>query len=261
MKQIDSETITSLVAPGSAIGTPHGGSGLATPDATAVASWLSGQCPDAVDRAALSRASRHGAELRVRYEGRYPSGPNGERLPSYMVATGCTLQSTEEARRAALADMRKFLTPAPQREIEAWLAELSVIVVRRAQGEFDEALRLEAYAGRLRAFPADVARAAVLGRSWQFWPSWAELEAECNRLASPRRAMLAALERPLGAPEPPRIAPDDAAKDRFRREIEAFEQRAKPHEPRLPHWSETAAPDDPRWAEVRRARKAAGVTA
>lgn len=40
----------------------------------------------------------------------------------------------------------------------------------------------------------------------------------------------------------------------------AFPGDAK-NPPRIPHWSETAAPDDPRWAEVRRARQAAGVTA
>jgi hypothetical protein len=30
---------------------------------------------------------------------------------------------------------------------------------------------------------------------------------------------------------------------------------------RVPHWSETAAPDDPRWAELRRARAASPLTA
>jgi hypothetical protein len=159
-----------------------------------------------MDKAAVSRASQHGVGLRVRYEGRFPTGPNGERLPSYMVATACEISDGGD-REAALADLRNFLTPAPQREIEAWLSELSVIVAKRRDDAFDEGLRLEAYSGRLRSYPADVVKAALFKRpSWQFWPTWAELEKVCDMLASPRRRMIFALENPP-TPEPVRRPP------------------------------------------------------
>lgn len=196
MKPIGSVTTISPGAACSETGTPRGAHGSAMPVAsTEAASWLARHHPVEVDQAALSRASRLGAELRVRFEGRYPTGPNGERLPSYQVAVGCEVDGTPVALDSAQSALAGFMTPAEAREIEGWLAELSVIVARRPGPEFDECLRLEAYAGRLRRYPADVVRAALLDRSWQFWPTWRELEVVCDALASPRRAMMAALER------------------------------------------------------------------
>jgi hypothetical protein len=92
------------------------------------------------------------------------------------------------------------MTPAPIRQIEAWLAELSVLVVRRQGDEMEEGLRLTAYASRLARYPADVARAVTIGASYRFWPTWQELEKRCEAMTSPRRVMIAALER---GPEPP----------------------------------------------------------
>ena len=92
-----------------------------------------------------------------------------------------------------LQSVETAMTPAPRREIEAWLAELSVIVARRQEDEFTETLRVEAYASRLQQFPADVASQALLVETWRFWPSWAELEEVCCRLARPRETMLGAL--------------------------------------------------------------------
>lgn len=169
-----------------------------------------------MDKAALSRASQHGVELMVRYEGRYPSGPNGERLPSYQVAVGCDIGARDdEARENALADVRKFLTPAPVRDIEAMLAELSVIVAKRRDGEFDEMLRLEAYASRLKAYPADVVRDALFGKTWQFWPTWAELERICDAKAAARRQMERVLSQPLPAAEPERRPATQEERDRI----------------------------------------------
>lgn len=200
MKPIGSATTTTLATAGSATGTPHGGHGSATPESLRAAAWLAARRPAEVDQAALSRASLHGAELTVRYETRFPQGPNGERLGFYQVATGCSVDGDPEARESALAEIRKFLTPAPQREIEAWLAELSVIVAKRQGDEFEESLRVAAYASRLAAYPADVAREALLGRTWKFWPCWEELSKVCNQLASPRKHM----ELALGKPPAPR---------------------------------------------------------
>lgn len=176
-------------------------------DDTKIAAWLSKQTPADADRAAVLRALRHNVGLQVRYEGRFPSGPNGERLPSYTVAVACDVTPGGD-HVAALADLRNFMVPAPQGEIEGWLAELSVIVAKRKDDAFDEGLRLQAYATRLRLYPADVARAAILKQpSWQFWPTWAELEKVCETTCAPRRRMINALENPPTPQGEPREIP------------------------------------------------------
>lgn len=214
MKHIASAIITEAEGPSSLTPMRAGGPGSAMPVASAdVVRWLAARSPEDVDKAAVSRASRHGVELRVRYEGRYPSGPNGEILPSYSLAVGCEIGGTPEARAAALADLERMMTPAPKRDIEGWLAELSVIVAKRAEDEFAERMRLQAYTSRLADYPADVARAATLSTSWKFWPAWAELEARCNRLAAPRRNMIAALRRgPASDAERPPVTAEERAR-------------------------------------------------
>ena len=167
-----------------------------SPDATKVAAWLARQAPADMDKAAVSRASQRGVGLRIKYEGRYPQGQ-----PSYIVATGCEVSPGGD-HAAALADLHNFMTPAPIRQIEAWLAELSVMVAKRQGDEMEEGLRLTAYASRLCRYPADVARAVTIGASYKFWPTWDELEKRCEAMVSPRRQMIAALERGPAPPEP-----------------------------------------------------------
>lgn len=196
----------------------------------------------------------------MRYEGRYPE--NG---PGYQIAVGCAGHGDDDGRVATLADIHRLMTPAPSREIEGWLAELSVIVARRASEPMDEALRLEAYASRLRAYPADVVRAAVLGKRWQFWPTWAEMAGECDRLSAPRRHMVAALSQPFAAADDRRVRPvgelermrEMAA--RYIAEMDAADRAKQPA--RMTHWSETAGPDDPRWAVLKEARAKAAQLA
>lgn len=185
----------------------NAGKGTAVASAPAlreISEWLGHQRPADMDKAAVSRASSHGVALRVRYEGRYPTGPNGEHLPSYQVAVGCDVDGTPEAVEAALTDLRNFMAEPDIRQVEEWLAELSVIVAKRADDEFSEALRLNAYASRLARYPADVVRNVLLSQTYRFWPAWEELEKRCEALTSPRRNMIAALERGPEPPEPER---------------------------------------------------------
>jgi hypothetical protein len=255
MKQIGSETTTLLATLGSGTGTQHGALGSATPEDVRMAGWLSRRSPAEVDQVALSRASQHNVELTTRTEGRYPEG-----RPSYTVVVGCRVAGDESGRMAALADLSKLATPAPIREIEGWLAELSVMVARRPQEEIDEALRLSAYSGRLQAYPADVARAALLDHRWKFWPTWEELAGVCDALSSPRRHMVSALSFPIEPREERRAppSPDERAKvaeigERYLAE-KRIEERERQAKKRKPHWSETALPDDPHWAALRKAR-------
>ena len=168
-----------------------------------------------MDRAAVSRAQSHGVGLEVKFEGRFPTGPNGEALPSYEVATGCRINGSDEQRNAALADLRKFMTPAPIRTIEEWLAELSVITAGRGKDGFEAELMVSAYSSRLAEFPADVVRYALLKHSWKWFPTWAELETICKAKTGPRKHMIAALMTPAQAPGPTRRPPTQEERDRI----------------------------------------------
>lgn len=216
MKHISSGTIISQEGPHSKIGTPRGGRGLVTPESSEIAGWLAKQAPADMDKAAELRAQSHGVSLAVRYEGRYPSGPNGERLPSYTVAVGCRIHGNDEQRKAALADLVKFQTPAPIRQIERWLAELSVLTAGKGSDGIAAELQLTAYASRLAEFPADVARFALLSKTWKWFPSWAELEQVCKAKAGPRAHMIAALSQPEPDPEEERRPPTEEEKQRIR---------------------------------------------
>ena len=215
MRQIGSVTTTQLNKAVSETGTPHGERGLVTrPNSEVVAAWLAKQLPKDMDAAAVSRASSHGVGLAVRYEWRFPSGPNGERLPSYQVAVSCEV-SPSGNHEAALADLRNFMTPAPIRQIEGWLAELSVIVARRADDEFADELRVSVYSSRLSRFPADVVRHVLLTDTYKFWPTWEELEKRCKAMTGPRAQMIAALERGPKPQEPERRKPTEAERARI----------------------------------------------
>ena len=163
-----------------------------------------------MDKAAVSRASSHGVSLEVKYEGRYPIGANGEYLPSYQVAVGCDIHGTTEQRLAAKADLENFMTPAPIRQIEQWLAELSVLVAGRGREGFDAELMVTAYSSRLAQYPADVVRYALLAKLWKWFPTWEELERICKAKTGPRQHMIAALSKPEPDPEPSkRITTDE----------------------------------------------------
>lgn len=223
MKQVGSMLTGRTGGTGTPANPPMGGSNAGgtavapSRDDTRVAAWLAKQAPADMDRAAVLRAQSRGAGLRPRIEWRYPTGPNGEALPSYAVTVGCDVGGSPEARAAALADLRNFMIPAPVEQVEEWLAELSVIVAKRADSDLADGLRLEAYASRLARYPADVARAVTVDRRpmWKFWPSWSEIEAEADRLASPRRHMIAALEAPPKPREPERRPATDEERQRI----------------------------------------------
>ena len=212
MRPISSVTTMQPREAYSATGTQPGGRGLATPENTRIAAWLAKQAPADMDKAAVSRASQRGVGLQVKYESRFPTGPNGESLGFYTVAVGCDISETGD-HAAALADLRNFMVPAPLREIEAWLAELSVLVAKRRDDDFTDELRLTAYASRLAQYPADVAR-AVTQASYHFWPTWAEMEKRCEAMAGPRRRMIAALEKGPAPAEAERPKPTDQEKAR-----------------------------------------------
>ena len=127
-------------------GTPPGKNGSSTrANSNAAAAWLAARRPAEVDAALVSRASQLGVELPVRFE---IGAGRAERSNATRYLSVDKVGGTPETRDAALVELRRFfLTPPPQREMEAWLAELSVITAKRADDEFTEQLRLKAFSG------------------------------------------------------------------------------------------------------------------
>ena len=162
-----------------------------------MAAWLATRSPAEVDQAAVLHAAKHGLSVVFLSPGGFPFGLDANRE----FLDTCSVDGVADF--AAVADeLRKLLSPAPEVAIEEWVAELSVITARRPADEFEERLRLRAYASRLRRYPADVAKHVLLEHPWRFWPSWAEVKEQCDDLVKPRRLMIGALEREAGASEP-----------------------------------------------------------
>lgn len=203
-------------------GSKRGGTELETkPQGSCeIAAWLGSQRPADMDKAAVSRASSHNVALTVKMDLRFPVSENGETLPSYMIAVGCDVQGSEADRMRAVADLRNFETPADTRQIEEWLAELSVITASRSREHMESALMLTAYASRLRQYPADVVRDAVLRKSWKWWPTWDELRQHCEMKAGPRRHMIAALSKPIPPKEPEARPPTQEERDNIQRLVD-----------------------------------------
>lgn len=165
-----------------------GGIGASAPalrsDAPTVAARLVAMGPAAVEDALASRLLSLGVKCSVKpihspmmAEGKAP--PPGSMGMIHSRAVTCLRLhpdvDVERVRADAMEMLARASTPAPKRQIEGWLAELSVLVAKRQDDEFAENLRVEAYCGRVGRYPADVARVALLHRTWRFWPTWDEL--------------------------------------------------------------------------------------
>lgn len=186
------------------VGSSAGRAGVAASqaDMQKLTAYLVSHSPAEVDTALVSRASQLGVGLKVRFDYSFPRDDVGNPLPMISRVAGVSVSGDAPNCAAVAERAASLMTPPEARDVEAWLAELSVIVAKRRDDEFTEGLRLEAYASRLRRYPIDVVKSVVLSRTWKFWPSWSELEQACEQLTAPRRAMLAALDRRAATAEP-----------------------------------------------------------
>jgi hypothetical protein len=78
----------------------------------------------------------------------------------------------------------RLCQPTEHRLVVRKLAELKAMTVSRQKDDVDMELTGAAYAQRLAKYPADVVEGAIdrwVNRE-EFWPSWAELKAECDKL-------------------------------------------------------------------------------
>lgn len=187
---------------------------LSLPQSTTdMVTYLSTRRPESVDKQVVSLALSHGVTLEPRKQGRYPKGPNGEKLSAYDVVVDCTAYGTEERKRRALEDVARLETPADIRSIEIWLAELSVLTAGRGVDGANAELLVTAYSSRLTQYPADIVKHALLGKAWKWFPSWYELEKICEEKALGRRRMVQSLRHSSEEQEQerPRATAEEAA--------------------------------------------------
>lgn len=168
--------------------------------------WLLAQPnPQAADEALCrSLTSTLAVTASVRTEGRFPSDG-----PAYRVVVGCDFTVEDPANLpAAISKVRQAMTPASVDQCEGWLVMLQAATAHRQSSDASSAAAYALYASELRQWPADVAKAACerlargrAGTTGTVWfPTLAELVRECERMAAPRQAMLASLERWHPAP-------------------------------------------------------------
>lgn len=125
-------------------------------------------------------------------------------------------------------DVETAMTPAPERAIQEWLAELQVITVPTREDQIAGQLKLRAYTSRLSTYPADVVRAVLLGWRGRYFPAWGELADELDRRCAPRNTMLSRLRWAAYATdeeiERPQIT--EESKARVREMVAEFARRA-----------------------------------
>src|ERR1700756_2242465 len=204
----------------SSIGREPGGPGslrlLPVSDETA-RGWLLAQGgPEEADKALLaSLKSQLNVGATFRTELRFPEG-----RPTYSVVVGCDLALTDPEQRAkAIARMEGAQVGPTKTQAEDWLIMLEASCSSARKGDVSKVIQFEVYAGTLARFPADVAKQACVnlalrtGRDGGWFPSLADLNAECERLAGPRLAVLAALRN--WRPPSPEEARREAVRERL----------------------------------------------
>lgn len=161
-----------------------------------VATKLAAQTPEQVNKLVVSLAQQHDLSLDKKASMRGGAElPDGTRTPVvYEWHWGAKGKTADQA-LAAAERAQGSMTPATQNQIVGWIAELSVISARRVDDQMSDDLRLAAYSKRLSEYPADIARHALLGQRWKFFPTWAELADVCDKLRDQRQSMIDAIKR------------------------------------------------------------------
>lgn len=200
---------------------------------TAVVAWLELRAPDQTDRELLrSLASSLNVEVILETANRFP-----ENKPVYSEIVSCKLNGLRvENRNAVQAKIQNACTQAPRSKLEDWLVALQAATARRGDDETAMSVALDIYSGALGRYPADVAKAACMNlalrpESPNWWPTLGELDAECQRLAKPRLAMMHAIQNWIApSPEKAQAKGDEARARDLRVQAEELRRAAGPGE-------------------------------
>jgi hypothetical protein len=118
---------------------------------------------------------------------------DGTAITGVIVREGAQPQAVEKA----LAHVESICRPCHANVAAEELAHLRVLTVHRQRDSKEMELMAVAYTQRLAEYPTDVVIAAC--KAWadreEFWPSWAELKAECDKRMRGRLQIREALRR------------------------------------------------------------------
>lgn len=197
---IPSEPVTSSETTGSAdpvhslpsrIGTPHGGTGFAVLQDKEKAPLAAFDLPSPTLRHLLGPLIVWGEQSVTGTDGQF----EGTDITGVAVVNGADRSVVQ----SNLSEIKRICEPGGSAFAAQKLAELRALTVHRAKDGGDAKMMAVAFSQRLAAYPQDVIDKACNG--WadreEFWPSWAELKAECDKRMRGRLKIKAALERAL----------------------------------------------------------------
>lgn len=106
--------------------------------------------------------------------------------------------------RRAAHMIRRLNEPASRQRIAGWLAELAAITARRNATDGEIEMTVGALVSRLTTHAGYAVRAALLERTYRFFPTWAEIEVNVKELQRPFDELIMALDPPaLALPQHP----------------------------------------------------------
>jgi hypothetical protein len=205
--EVKSSSFETTGVPGRALepqrSTGHGRGtiGFSNSEAESARSWLVRQDPAQVDEALGAWVSTLlGAAPKVETELRFPTD-EGPQFAPYAVATSAHLPvRSEEDAAQVLRKYQGAMTPPEKPQVENWFYAMRLALASSTKSEMDEVGRMAIYVAELGRYPADVTKAVFdhftrkprAGTSWL--PTLPEMVAVAERLVSPRRAVIAALQ-------------------------------------------------------------------
>jgi hypothetical protein len=147
----------------------------------------------------------------IRFTTRSSYGADGQFEAAVIDTADLTGQHDEATLRGALASLELACRPGGVERATVALAKLRAKTAFRSSDGADQHLIGQAYAEDLAEYPADVIDAGcgrwANGNRW--WPAWADLKQECDRLVAKRlaehRALKAALDRQRRAKPAPAL--------------------------------------------------------
>jgi hypothetical protein len=149
------------------------------------AQWLCAQTPTAVASQIAQVASQKGLKIDIDYRFEYPEGQKPRKI-----AACCRVVGKCENAPAMAHEVAKLMSPADKKTIKKWLVMLDAITAKKKESEATTDVSLEAYAQRLIAYPADIAKHVLIDMTWKFFPTWAELKIAADDLLGERKMVL-----------------------------------------------------------------------
>ena len=170
----------------------------------------------------------------------------------YPVPSGSSVKALDaDSVCRAVARLDAAMTPPAKEWAEEMLVILQAATTGGKRSAAGAAVALEVYAGALCRYPADVARDACMALATGKWfPTLGEIIDACDRLVSPRQAMLTALQawRPMTERERLEGEADDWYRKAWQADQDKFTLRVRDPDAA----SEAAEFSVVAWAEYRR---------